>query len=47
MKDINILIYHSYLHMKLLIYRKFKIYAILFNFAEFDGSPCRVFAEVK
>ena len=33
--------------MKQLIGKKFKIYAMPLNFAEFDGSPCRVFAEVE
>mgnify|MGYP002799849364 CR=1 FL=1 len=32
---------------KLLIDKKFKVYAIPLNFEEFDGSPCRVFAEVE
>ena len=34
-------------NMKLLINKKFKVYAIPLNFDAFDGSPCRVFAEVE
>lgn len=43
----DILIVENVCNMKLLINKKFKIYAIPLNFAEFDGSPCRVFAEVE
>lgn len=43
----NILIVENVCNMKLLIDKKFKVYAIPLNFEEFDGSPCRVFAEVE
>ena len=43
----DILIVENVCNMNLLINKKFKIYAIPLNFAEFDGSPCRVFAEVE
>lgn len=43
----DILIVENVCNMKLLIDKKFKIYAIPLNFGEFDGSPCRVFAEVE
>mgnify|MGYP004716085611 FL=1 len=43
----DILIVENVCNMKLLIDKKFKVYAIPLNFEEFDGSPCRVFAEVE
>ena len=43
----DILIVENVCNMKLLIDKKFKVYAIPLNFKEFDGSPCRVFAEVE
>ena len=43
----GILIVENVCNMKLLIDKKFKVYAIPLNFKEFDGSPCRVFAEVE
>lgn len=43
----DILIVENVRNMKLLIDKKFKVYAIPLNFEEFDGSPCRVFAEVE
>lgn len=43
----NILIVENVCNMKQLIGKKFKIYAMPLNFSEFDGSPCRVFAEVE
>lgn len=43
----DILIVENVCNMKQLIGKKFKIYAMPLNFAEFDGSPCRVFAEVE
>lgn len=43
----DILIVENVSNMKLLIDKKFKVYAIPLNFEEFDGSPCRVFAEVE
>lgn len=43
----DILIVENVCNMKLLIDKKFKVYAIPLNFDEFDGSPCRVFAEVE
>lgn len=43
----DILIVENVCNMKLLINKKFKVYAIPLNFDEFDGSPCRVFAEVE
>ena len=43
----DILIVENVCNMKLLINKKFKVYAIPLNFNEFDGSPCRVFAEVE
>lgn len=43
----DILIVENVCNMKLLIDKKFKVYAIPLNFEKFDGSPCRVFAEVE
>lgn len=43
----DILIVENVCNMKLLIDKKIKVYAIPLNFEEFDGSPCRVFAEVE
>lgn len=43
----DILIVENVCNMKLLMDKKFKVYAIPLNFDEFDGSPCRVFAEVE
>jgi kynurenine formamidase len=43
----DILIVENVCNMKLLINKKFKVYAIPLNFEKFDGSPCRVFAEVE
>lgn len=43
----DILIVENVCNMNLLFDKKFKIYAIPLNFAEFDGSPCRAFAEVE
>ena len=43
----EILIVENVCNMKALIDKKFKIYAIPLNFEKFDGSPCRVFAEVE
>lgn len=43
----DILIVENVCNMKLLIDKKFKVYAIPLNFEEFDGSPCRVFVEVE
>ena len=43
----DILIVENVCNMQLLLNKKFKIYALPLNFAEFDGSPCRVFAEVE
>lgn len=43
----DILIVENVCNMKLLMDKKFKVYAIPLNFEEFDGSPCRVFAEVE
>lgn len=43
----DILIVENVCNMKVLMNKKFKIYAMPLNFYEFDGSPCRVFAEVE
>lgn len=43
----DILIVENVRNMKLLMDKKFKVYAIPLNFKGFDGSPCRVFAEVE
>lgn len=43
----DILIVENVCNMQLLIDKKFKVYAIPLNFEKFDGSPCRVFAEVE
>ena len=43
----DILIVENVCNMELLKGKKFKVYAMPLNFAEFDGSPCRVFAEVE
>ena len=43
----NILIVENVCNMKALINKKFKVYAMPLNFDKFDGSPCRVFAEVE
>ena len=43
----DILIVENVCNMKLLIGKKFRIYAIPLNFDKFDGSPCRVFAEFE
>ncbi len=43
----DILIVENVCNMKLLVDKKFKIYAIPLNFDKFDGSPCRVFAEFE
>ncbi len=43
----DILIVENVCNMKLLIDKKFKVYAIPLNFKDFDGSPCRVFAEIE
>lgn len=43
----NILIVENVCNMPLLMNKKFKIYAMPLNFKEFDGSPCRVFAEIE
>lgn len=43
----DILIVENVCNMELLKGKKFKVYAMPLNFAEFDGSPCRAFAEVE
>ena len=43
----DILIVENVCNMKKLEGKKFKIYALPLNFNGFDGSPCRVFAEVE
>lgn len=43
----DILIVENVCNMKSLIDKKFKVYVIPLNFDKFDGSPCRVFAEVE
>ena len=42
----DILIVENVCNMQKLLGKRFKIYAIPLNFADFDGSPCRVFAEI-
>ena len=43
----DILIVENVCNMKCLEEKKFKVYALPLNFKEFDGSPCRAFAEVE
>ncbi len=43
----NILIVENVCNMNILLDKKFRVYAIPLNFDKFDGSPCRVFAEVE
>ena len=43
----DVLIVENVCNMKQLINKKFKIYAMPLNFKDFDGSPCRVFAEIE
>lgn len=43
----NILIVENVCNMKELIDKRFKVCALPLNFNAFDGSPCRVFAEVE
>ena len=42
----DILIVENVCNMNLLKDKQFKIYAMPLNFKDFDGSPCRVFAEI-
>lgn len=42
----DILIVENVINMRQLYGKKFNVFAMPLNFSDFDGSPCRVFAEV-
>lgn len=42
----DILIVENVINMRQLFGKKFSVFAMPLNFSKFDGSPCRVFAEV-